>query len=157
MTFHYPKRHRVSSTVHIETKTSDHSKTIEKKINERLKLTHTHTDTLIAVSTAWPTTPGSDCHVPSPTEGIFAPVFNSKLKILFAIFSFLERDRKNRMRMPNVWKINCQLTLYKRDKPNIIRRRSRAWTLPIGSCLWTKRQFKDSVGPVLKYFSPNSE
>lgn len=28
----------------------------------------------MAASTAWPTTPGSDCHVPRPTDGIFAPV-----------------------------------------------------------------------------------
>ncbi len=39
----------------------------------------------MAVVTALPTTPGWACHVPNPTEGILAPVFNSKNRIEFAI------------------------------------------------------------------------
>ena len=35
-------------------------------------------ETLIAMATASPTRPGSDCHVPKPTEGILAPVLSSK-------------------------------------------------------------------------------
>lgn len=42
------------------------------------------TPTLMATSTALPTSPGSDCHVPSPTDGIFAPVFSSKNRGPFA-------------------------------------------------------------------------
>lgn len=71
--------------------------------------THTNTqqraaDTLIATSTAWPTRPGSDCHVPSPTDGNFAPVLNSKYRISSAIFQlnyfsttplFLEKKKSN--------------------------------------------------------------
>ena len=41
----------------------------------------------MALVTALPTTPGPACHVPNPTEGILAPVFNSKNRIAFAIFS----------------------------------------------------------------------
>lgn len=66
--------------------------------------THIHTDThphtLMAVSTAWPTTPGSDCHVPSPTEGIFAPVFKSKYRISCTIFQ-LSRERKRIVGLQN--------------------------------------------------------
>lgn len=43
--------------------------------------------TLMAVVTALPTSPGPACNVPNPTEGILAPVFNSKIRISFAIFS----------------------------------------------------------------------
>lgn len=32
----------------------------------------------MAMATAWPTRPGSDCHVPNPTEGILAPVLSWK-------------------------------------------------------------------------------
>jgi hypothetical protein len=41
----------------------------------------------MALETALPTTPGSDCHVPSPTEGILAPVFNLKKRTAFAAIS----------------------------------------------------------------------
>ena len=40
--------------------------------------------TLMAVATASPTRPGSDCHIPKATEGILAPVFNWKNEIGFA-------------------------------------------------------------------------
>lgn len=43
--------------------------------------------TLMAVVTALPTSPGPACNVPNPTEGILAPVFNSKIRISFFIFS----------------------------------------------------------------------
>lgn len=43
--------------------------------------------TLMAVVAALPTSPGPACNVPNPTEGILAPVFNSKIRISFAIFS----------------------------------------------------------------------
>lgn len=39
----------------------------------------------MAAETASPTTPGLDCQVPNPTEGILAPVFNSKNLISSAI------------------------------------------------------------------------
>lgn len=42
--------------------------------------------TLMAVATASATTPGGACHVPRPTEGIRAPVFNSKNRIALAMF-----------------------------------------------------------------------
>lgn len=48
------------------------------KLNEK-------TQTLTAVVTASPTTPGEACHVPSPTDGILAPVFSSKTLIGLAI------------------------------------------------------------------------
>jgi len=41
--------------------------------------------TSMALVIASATTPGSACHVPNPTEGILAPVFNSKNLINFAI------------------------------------------------------------------------
>lgn len=40
--------------------------------------------TLTAAMTAWPTTPGSDCQVPRPTEGIFAPVLRVKWRVVEA-------------------------------------------------------------------------
>lgn len=39
----------------------------------------------MATATASPTTPGSDCQVPKPTEGILAPVLRSKNRISFDI------------------------------------------------------------------------
>ena len=39
----------------------------------------------MAVVMVLPTTPGSAFHVPNPTEGILAPVFNSKNRIPLAI------------------------------------------------------------------------
>ena len=42
-------------------------------------------NTWMAVVMVLPTTPGSAFHVPNPTEGILAPVFNSKNRIPLAI------------------------------------------------------------------------
>ena len=50
--------------------------------------------TRMAVVTALATTPGSACQVPNPTEGILAPVFNSKNFINFAILFFLNNNNK---------------------------------------------------------------
>lgn len=41
----------------------------------------------MAVVTASATTPGSDCQVPNPKDGILAPVFNSKNLIAVAAIS----------------------------------------------------------------------
>lgn len=46
---------------------------------------------MIAVATAWPTRPGSDCHVPNSNEGILAPMLSSKNRISLDIEMIMGR------------------------------------------------------------------
>ena len=64
----------------------------EKKRKELREDTKRKT-TLIAMETALPTTPGAACQVPSPTEGILAPVLSSKYLIARAIFATESYDQ----------------------------------------------------------------
>lgn len=51
--------------------------------------------TLTAVAMAWATTPGSASQVPKPTEGMLAPVFNSKNRRSSPIFFFYSDQNKS--------------------------------------------------------------
>lgn len=63
---------------------------INQTFNKKSEIESEREGTLTAAMTAWPTTPGSACHVPKPTEGIFAPVLSVKYAAisLFFFFSF---------------------------------------------------------------------
>lgn len=77
---------------------------VKPKTTVATKVKRRKAKTLIAAVTALPTSPGSDCQVPRPTDGILAPLFNSKnLMSLIAMATeysrcqtaiVLETDRK---------------------------------------------------------------
>lgn len=75
--------------------------------------------TLTAAMTASPTTPGSACHVPSPNEGILAPVLRAKkladagiaIRLHFPrTTSFLFLDERRSFRP--LWRVGVYVSLF---------------------------------------------
>lgn len=81
--------------------------------------------TLTALEIASKTTRGAASQVPKPTEGILAPVFNSKnLKSSFAIF-YSSKDNKTEIQLNEIRKLTDSFFFFFRETKIMDNKRSR--------------------------------